>query len=111
MPADATGNITITSLGVSFTGKLVNGSVNITINGYPVESLYSPFISYTGDDKYFSNTTTATVNVTKVTDYDLNVTVANITVDQNETVNITLPKDVAEGVLISGNFSRQYLFS
>ena len=105
LPSDATGNITITSRGVSCTGKLVNGSVNITIKGYPIESLYSPFISYTGDDKYFSNTTIATVNVTKVTDYDLNVTVANITVDQNETVNITLPKDVTEDVLISGNFS------
>lgn len=107
LPNDATGNITVTSRGVSYTGKLVNGSVNITIKGYTVESLYSPFISYTGDDKYFQNSTTVTVNVTKVKDYDLNVTVANITVEQDEIVNITLPKDVTEDVLISGNFTDQ----
>lgn len=105
LPSDATGNVSVVSRGVTYTAKLINGTANVTIDGYPLDSAYSPAISYTGDDKYNPNAGTILINVHKVSDYDLNVVVANITVDQNEIINITLPSDVTEDVLISGNFS------
>ena len=107
LPSDATGNISIITRGITYTAKLINGSANITILGYPLASIYSPTVSYTGDDKYYDAALTTKINVTKINDYDLNVTVSNITVDDDEIVNITLPKDATDDVLISGNFSTE----
>ncbi len=102
---DATGNITITSRGVPYTAPIINGTAKIVLKGYPLASVYSPAISYTGDDKYYSSRGVVNINVVKVSDYEINVTVANITVDDTEIVNITIPSDATEDVLISGNFS------
>ncbi len=102
---DATGNVTITSRGVSYTAKLVNGSANVTIKGYPISSTYSPSVSYTGDEKYNPYSGTITITSHKVDDYDITVNVSNITVDDEELVNISIPSDATEDVLVSGNFS------
>ena len=102
---DATGNVSVTSRGVTYTAKLVNGTANVTINGYPVASAYSPHISYTGDDKYNPYSDTIKITAHKVSDYNITVNVSNITVDDVELVNISIPSDATEDVLVSGNFS------
>ena len=102
---DATGNVSVTSRGVTYTAKLVNGSANVTINGYPVASAYSPHMSYTGDDKYNPYSDTIKITAHKVSDYNITVNVSNITVDDVELVNISIPSDATEDVLVSGNFS------
>ncbi|WP_296873902.1 Ig-like domain repeat protein [uncultured Methanobrevibacter sp.] len=102
---DATGNVSVTSRGVTYTAKLVNGSANVTIEGYPVASAYSPHISYTGDDKYNLYSDTIKITAHKVSDYNITVNVSNITVDDVELVNISIPSDATEDVLVSGNFS------
>lgn len=102
---DATGNVTITSRGVQYTKELVNGSANVTIKGYPISSTYSPSVSYTGDEKYNPYSGTITITSHKVEDYDITVNVSNITVDDAELVNISIPSDATEDVLVSGNFS------
>ena len=102
---DATGNVSVTSRGVTYTAKLVNGSANVTIEGYPVASAYSPHISYTGDDRYNVYSDPIIITAHKVTDYNITASVSNITVDDSEIVNISLPSDATEDVLVSGNFS------
>ena len=106
LPEDATGTITLTSRGVSYVKDLVNGSANITLPGFALASVYSPSLLYSGDDRYNANSTTLRINVTKK-DYEINVTVANITVFETEKVNITLPEDATDDVLIYGNFSTE----
>ena len=105
LPSDATGNVSVTSRGVTYTAELVNGTANVTIAGFALASRYSPSIAYTGDDKYNPNTGTITITAHKVSDYNITVNVTDITVDQSEIVNITLPSDATEDVLVSGNFS------
>ena len=99
--------MSVTSRGVTYTAELVNGTANVTILGYPLSSTYSPSISYTGDEKYNPYSGTITITTHKVSDYNITVEVSNITVDDTELVNITLPSDVTEDVLISGNFSEK----
>jgi len=105
LPEDATGNVSVTSRGVTFTAELVNGTANVTLLGYPLSSTYSPSISYTGDDKYNPASGFIVITTHKVSDYNITVEVANITVDDVESVNITVPSDATEDVLVSGNFS------
>ena len=105
LPEDATGNVSVTSRGVTFTAELVNGTANVTLVGYPLSSTYSPSISYTGDDKYNPASGFIIITTHKVSDYNITVEVANITVDDVESVNITVPSDATEDVLVSGNFS------
>ena len=102
---DATGNVSVTSRGVTYTAKLVNGTANVTIAGYPVASAYSPHVFYAGDDRYNVYSDTIIITAHKVTDYNITAGVSNITVDDSEIVNISLPSDVTEDVLVSGNFS------
>uniref|UniRef100_UPI00388F1083 Ig-like domain repeat protein n=1 Tax=Methanobrevibacter sp. TaxID=66852 RepID=UPI00388F1083 len=105
LPKDATGNITVITRMATYTVKLVNGSANVTVPAYPLAQNYSPSISYSGDDRYFANTTTLNLVVIKVSDYNLTVNVSDIHVGQTEIVNITLPSDATDDVLIYGNFS------
>ena len=105
LPEDATGTITIISRIVSYNVPLVNGSANVTISGYPLAQSYSPTISYSGDDRYNPASLTLNVTVIKVDNYDFDFNVSDIDVGQTEIVNITLPSDATEDVLIFGNFS------
>ncbi|MBR0270466.1 MAG: Ig-like domain repeat protein [Methanobrevibacter sp.] len=105
LPEDATGTITIVSRIVSYTVPLVNGSANVTIDGYPLAQSYSPAISYSGDDRYNPASLTLNVTVIKVSDYDFDFNVSDINVGQTEIVNVTLPSDATDDVLIYGNFS------
>ena len=105
LPEDATGTITVITRMKTYTETLINGSANITVPGYPLAQNYSPSISYSGDDRYNANTTSLNVVVNKVSDYKLTVNVSDINVGQIEVVNITLPADATDDVLIYGNFS------
>ena len=105
LPKDATGTITVITRMKTYTETLINGSANITVPGYPLAQNYSPSISYSGDDRYNANTTSLNVVVNRVSDYKLTVNVSDINVGQIEVVNITLPADATDDVLIYGNFS------
>ena len=107
LPKDATGTITVITRMVTYTVALVNGSANITVPGYPLAQSYSPSISYSGDDRYNANSTPLNVVVVKVSDYNLTFNVSDIHVGQTEVVNITLPADATDDVLIYGNFSQR----
>ena len=107
LPKDATGNITFITRMLSYTAKLVNGYANLTIEGYPLAQSYSPSISYSGDDRYNANSTVVHLDVIKVSDYNITVNVSDINVGDVEVVNITIPADATEDVLIYGNFSER----
>ena len=105
LPEDATGTITVISRGIVLSETLVNGSANITVPNYDVARQYSPSVSYSGDVRYNPATVTLTLNVIKVSDYDFDFNVSDINVGQSEIVNVTLPSDATDDVLIYGNFS------
>ncbi|MBO5152106.1 MAG: Ig-like domain repeat protein, partial [Methanobrevibacter sp.] len=107
LPEDATGTITVITRMVTYTVTLINGSASITVPGYPLAQSYSPSISYSGDDRYNANSTPINLVVNKVSDYNLTVNVSDIYVGQTEAVNITLPADATDDVLIYGNFSQR----
>lgn len=107
LPKDATGTINVITRMVTYSVELVNGSANITVPGYPLAQSYSPSISYSGDDRYNANSTPVNLVVIKVSDYNLTVNVSDINVGQVEVVNITLPADATEDILIYGNFSER----
>ncbi len=61
-PEDATGNVTVTIDGQKYTGKVENGSVEITVPGLPVGE-YDVTIDYSGDDKYLPGSVNKTLEV------------------------------------------------
>ncbi|WP_458404396.1 Ig-like domain repeat protein, partial [Methanobrevibacter sp.] len=61
-PSDATGNLTVTVNGKTYTAELVNGSASITIPNLPAGE-YEVTVSYSGDAKYEPVTKTAKTTV------------------------------------------------
>ena len=51
LPSDATGTLTVTINGKTYTTNLVNGSATITVPGL-ADGTYNAVISYSGDAKY-----------------------------------------------------------
>ncbi len=75
LPADATGNLTVTIANKTYTKELVNGSASIEVTDLPVGE-YDVTVSYTGDAKYapITKTTKASVKVDpKIVAKDLTV--------------------------------------
>ena len=64
LPSDATGNLTVTINGKKYNKELVNGSATLTITDLtPGE--YNATVTYSGDSKYDSITSNATVSIPK----------------------------------------------
>ena len=61
-PIDVTGNITVKIESAIFTAKLINGSATIDLNNI-TPGQYNINITYNGDDKYKSNSTTINFNI------------------------------------------------
>ena len=96
VPEDVTENVTIEINGMKFTNSTVDGNAtfyvpNITYGNKTVVA------TYTGDDKYRFNSTTANFTVSKVTpEIKLNVTVNG----DKATVVVEVPEDVTKPVLV-----------
>ena len=62
LPSDATGTLTVTVNGKTYTANLVNGSATITVPGL-ADGTYNAVISYSGDAKYPAVTKNSTLTV------------------------------------------------
>ena len=100
VPSDVTGNCTVTvDDGQVITGIIKNGCVNILIKGLSIGT-HVLNISYSGSEGYLPFNTSANVTVSKSIEFDMNVSVEDITYGENATVFVTLPEDATGKVTI-----------
>ena len=102
LPTDATGNVTITVDNTTYTVPVVNGSANVTVPSLPAGE-HNISVNYTGDDKYAPDNVNSTIDVSKVDDYPMNVTIVPeiIKEGENATIIVDLPVDATGNVTIT----------
>jgi hypothetical protein len=92
LPEDATGYLLLDIDGKQTHVPLVDGKANITVPNLP-EGTYNATITYTGDDKYDSVTTTKEINVTSNVPDDALTIPENASSDEPTTYSISLPSN------------------
>ncbi|WP_407376460.1 Ig-like domain repeat protein [Methanobrevibacter sp.] len=100
-PEDATGNVTITVDGKTYTKPLENGSAvfevpNLKAGQHKVD------VSYSGDDKYLPNEVNKTFEVSKLNPR-INVNIPDVAPDNKAKITVTLPEDAAGTVSVKIN--------
>ena len=103
LPEDATGNVTVTINGETYTAPIVDGVATVDVLGLTENA--TAVISYSGDDKY--NNASATVDIVVNPKEKENATInidvpSEATEGDNVTVTVTLPED-ATGTVTIGN--------
>ena len=101
LPTDTTGNVTIIVDNTTYTVLVINGTAEITLPALPAGE-HNVTVNYNGDGKYAPNSANSTINVSKVDDYSMNVTVSPelIKEGENATITVTLPDDATGNVTI-----------
>ena len=102
LPADANGTVTITVNGKTETIDVVAGEpveLNVSDLG---SGNYGVDVTYSGNEKYNANSTTATITVDKKA-LDIKVSVSDINVGEKATITVTVPSDVTGTVVVSVN--------
>ena len=101
IPADATGIITVTVNGKDYKGDVSAGFV--TIPNLPAGD-YEADVLYSGDDKYVNKSTTVSFAVCKISEFDLNVSAADVILDNDVIVVVTgIPSDATGTVTVTVN--------
>ena len=100
LPADATGTLTVTVGGKTFTENIVDGKATVDVSGLNPGS-YNATVTYSGDGKYASITKTIDVNVPKVAAELDNDTLVVDTSDAASSVSINLPEDATGTLTVS----------
>ena len=100
-PEDATGNVTITVDGKTYTKPLENGFAvfevpNLKAGQHEVD------VSYSGDDKYLPSDVNKSFEVSKVNP-SINVNVPDVASGKNAKVTVTLPEDATGTVSVKIN--------
>ena len=96
VPENATGNVTVRIDGQTYTGEIVNGKANITVENLTIGNK-TAIVEYSGDDSYGANYTVVNFTVEKVKVVpDIRV------IDQgNGTVVVVVPGDATGNVTIT----------
>ena len=98
VPKDASGNVTVSVGKDIYNAVISNGSAKVVVSGLGA-GVYNVSANFT-DDKYAQNKANATVVVSKVTDYNMNVTVPEFKEGVNSTISVDLPKDATGTVTV-----------
>ena len=95
---DATGTVTVSVNGKTYTALIKDGKATITVPGLTENA--AALISYPGDDKYnaASASVDITVNPKAKENATMNIAVPPVTEGQNTIVNVELPKDATGNV-------------
>jgi len=101
LPSDATGEVSITINGTSYTGAAEVGAATIIIPDLGVGQYALP-VDYAGDGKYNAANTTVTFNVNKQTT-SIKATAKTVKVGDDVTVNVALASDATGTVAIDIN--------
>ena len=90
---DATGNMILTVNGKIYSGSIKNGVATVTVPG--LTENVTATVSYAGDDKYNSASTTVdiVVNPKPKENATISIDAPEVTEGQNATVTVTLPSD------------------
>ena len=98
VPKDASGNVTVSVGKDVYNAVISNGSAKVVVSGLGA-GVYNVSANFT-DDKYAQNKANATVVVSKVTDYNMNVSVPEFKEGVNSTISVDLPKDATGTVTV-----------
>ena len=99
VPTDATGDVIIIVDGVDYTVAIENGKAVKTIAGLKAND-YTVTVKYSGDNNYNANQNTTEFTVSKISDYNMNITVPEFKEGVNSTINVVLPKDATGTVTV-----------
>lgn len=95
--AGATGTVTINGVDVA----LVDGKANITIENVTAGNL-TVEVNYAGDDRFINATNSTTVEIKARKDAGLTVSVEDIMIGENATVNVQINERATGNVLVDG---------
>ena len=99
VPTDATGDVIITVDGVDYTVTIENGKAVKTIADLKAND-YTVTVKYYGDNNYNANQNTTEFTVSKISDYNMNITVPEFKEGVNSTIDVVLPKDATGTVTV-----------
>ena len=99
VPTDATGDVIIIVDGVDYTVAIENGKAVKTIADLKAND-YTVTVKYSGDNNYNANQNTTEFTVSKISDYNMNITVPEFKERVNSTINVVLPKDATGTVTV-----------
>ena len=102
LPEDATGEVIISVNGKNYTVMTKYGMANVTISDL-ANGTYSVDVFYNGDDIYAPIKNSTAFTVSKVSDYNMTVDIADIVKGENATITVTIPEDGTGSVIVTIN--------
>ena len=99
VPSDATGDVTVSVDGKEYNVAIENGKAVKTISGLKADD-YTVTVKYAGDNNYNEATADAEFSVSKISDYNMDISVPEIKEGVNSTISIDLPKDATGTVTV-----------
>ena len=99
VPADATGDVTVSVDGKEYNVDIENGKAVKTISGLKADD-YTVTVKYAGDNNYNEATADAEFSVSKISDYNMDISVPEIKEGVNSTISVDLPKDATGTVTV-----------
>ena len=99
VPSDATGDVTVSVDGKEYNVAIENGKAVKTISGLKADD-YTVTVKYAGDNNYNEATADAEFSVSKISDYNMDISVPEIKDGVNSTISVDLPKDATGTVTV-----------
>ena len=99
VPSDATGDVTVSVDGKEYKVAIENGKAVKTISGLKADD-YTVTVKYAGDNNYNEATGSAEFSVSKISDYNMDISVPEIKEGVNSTIGVDLPKDATGTVTV-----------
>ena len=97
--SDATGEVVITVNGEDYTAAIENGVASVTVSDLKAGD-YTVTVKYSGDNNYNEANADAEFSVSKISDYNMDISVPEIKEGVNSTIGVDLPKDATGTVTV-----------
>ena len=97
--SDATGEVVITVNGEDYTAAIENGVASVTVSDLKAGD-YTVTVKYSGDNNYNEANADAEFSVSKISDYNMDISVPEIKEGVNSTISVDLPKDATGTVTV-----------
>ena len=102
LPEAATGEVIISVNGKNYTVMTKYGMASVTISDL-ANGTYSVDVFYNGDDIYAPIKNSTAFTVSKVSDYNMTVDIADIVKGENATITVSVPEDGTGNVIVTIN--------
>ena len=99
LASDATGDVTVSVDGKEYKVAIENGKAVKTISGLKADD-YTVTVKYAGDNNYNEANADAEFSVSKISDYNMDISVPEIKEGVNSTIGVDLPKDATGTVTV-----------